>query len=54
MKSFPKKPPKPIAILEFLLNLSANSSLARTQEAMSQGPLRTRIEMMDQKFEKEG
>lgn len=28
MKSFPKKPPKPIAILEFLLNLSANSALA--------------------------
>lgn len=29
IKSSPKKPPKPIAILEFLLNLSANSSLAK-------------------------
>jgi len=29
MKSSPKKPPKPIAILEFVLNLSANSSLAK-------------------------
>jgi hypothetical protein len=29
MKSSPKKPPKPIGILEFLLNLSANSSLAK-------------------------